>query len=635
MADDKGSDLDVFEGLTKKKSSGPTSMPPATIRGTGAPSGVPLPPPKRSSGSAIPIPKPPPSKRSSALPKPKPPPSRGESEAPSLSIKPASVSGIFDEPSSSANVLPGSAVADLDWDDDEEATNVFDRSASDLFGDLAGPSRSFESVAPSAKPNVGRAAALLASSGKSAKAIKSTPPPAALPRIPAPAPVPREIADSKSDSGASARAPHPSWAPSEAAPAKKDKKSSGSTFLLAAIAMVVMGVAAFLYLRSSSDATVVINVTHEGTTVDKANIYIDGQRKCEFAPCTVKVPPGTKSVRVVSGNLAGSKTIDVKGGEDQNVAIVLGVSDELAPPELSASASASSAPEKTGPATLKLSSKMKDAKIKVFINGEEKGVLGSEPLEIKDLEAGKVTLRFEGGDKYGKVEKNLMLEPGETLEVPDIELPLLEILAKFDLKTRGADVKLFKEDDKGKKEEVKLAFRGNKAEAKLDTNFKYTLVGALKGYDEFEKILDFDGVGEKMDVPIELAEEAKEPPPVAAVQPPTSSGKKPPPPSDGGAKFGIINANSLPPAGVIIDGRPHGTAPVTGVKVSPGSHTVVFRHATLGTKSRTVTVAAGKTATAAVRFDPASATSSKSDSGKKKKKKSGKKKKKKKKKKKS
>ena len=101
MADDKGSDLDVFEGLTKKKSSGPASMPsgPSTMRGGvgGGPPSVPLPPPKRPSGSAIPIPKPPPSKAppskapmSSGLPAPKPPPSRRDSDSPSLSIKPAS-----------------------------------------------------------------------------------------------------------------------------------------------------------------------------------------------------------------------------------------------------------------------------------------------------------------------------------------------------------------------------------------------------------------------------------------------------------------------------------------------------------------------------------------------------------------
>ncbi|MCA9556148.1 MAG: hypothetical protein KC933_39345, partial [Myxococcales bacterium] len=99
MADDKGSDLDVFEGLTKKKSSGPVSMPagPATMRGgVTSPPSRPLPPPKKPSGSAIPIPKPPPSKGSAAPPSAPPPSMPRDSESPQLSIKPApSMGGLF------------------------------------------------------------------------------------------------------------------------------------------------------------------------------------------------------------------------------------------------------------------------------------------------------------------------------------------------------------------------------------------------------------------------------------------------------------------------------------------------------------------------------------------------------------
>jgi len=625
MGDDKGSDLDVFEGLTKKKSSGPASMPsgPATMRGgVGGPPSVPLPPPKKPSGSAIPIPKPPPSKApgSSGLPAPKPPPSRRDSDSPALSVKPSTPSGIFDEPSSSANVLPGSAVADLDWDDDEEATNVFDRSASDLFGELAGRPRTYEEAEPavSVKPDVSKAAALLASSGKSAKAIKSTPPPQEMPQIPAPAPVPREIADSRTESpDASNRPPHPSWAPSEAAaPPAQPAKSGSSTMILAAVAVLVLGAAAFFYLRQSSDAMVMINVTHEGKPVEAANIYVDGQKKCEFAPCKLEMSPGPKNLRVVSGNLAGTETIQVEGGEDQNVSITLGVSSDTIP-EPSASASA----EPEGPAKLTLSSKMEDAEITVFVDGKEKGKLGKDGLTLDDIEPGKVTLRFEGGDKYGKVEKTVELKAGETLEIENIELPLLEVEVTFELETRGASIDLMREDDKGKEEEVDLKWRAAKAVEKLDTSYKYTLKASLKGYEDFEKVLDFDGVGKEMNVVIELAKEKEEPKPVAATtQPkPTSGGGNTPPPQPAKADFGFINANSLPPAGVIIDGRPHGTAPVTGVKVSPGSHTVVFMHKEYGTKSRTVTVAAGQTATAAVRFDPSSGSSSKKKKKKKKK----------------
>ena len=204
---DEGSDLDVFEGLTRKErpSTSPAPMSgvpsaPATMRGGMGPSSRPLPPPKNSSGAgaALPKPKPPPSKRSDsaaadesvpsaggALPKPKLPPSKrpSDSDSPELSVELGAADTVFDEPSSDGNVLPGPAVAELDWDDVEESTSVFDRSASDLFGDLAGRAKVMDAD-DTAQRHIGGAAALLASSGGSAGAIPSAPPPAATPTPP-------------------------------------------------------------------------------------------------------------------------------------------------------------------------------------------------------------------------------------------------------------------------------------------------------------------------------------------------------------------------------------------------------------------------------------------------------------------
>jgi hypothetical protein len=662
MADETGSDLDVFEGLTKKKPE-PSSPPAAspTIRGGVTPS-RPLPPPSKK-GGALPKPKPPPSKRPSSapssgdqaavatvisgsgipgsgipgsgvsgLPKPKAPPSKRsasssfppqrDSDAPVLSIKPASVSAMFDGPASTdgGSILPGTAVADLDWDDEEESTSVFDRSASDLFGDLAG--RKLNEVAPAPKASFGGAAALLASSGRPAASIPggvSNSPPVTqpMPKIPAPAPVPRDISEAaRRDAHANAvdarGGSHPSWAPSQppAGPATSPPQKRGaSTILLAAIAVLVLGVAAFLYLRSSSAASVMVTVTHQGKSVEAANIYVDGQKKCEFAPCKLELKPGPKNVRVVSGNLAGTQTINVEGGKDITVAIALGVAPDTGP------APSESAPVEDKPASITLASAMKDkkAEVKVFINGEDKGKL---PLELKDLKPGKYVIKLEGGDKYGNVEKTIELKSGENLELKDLKLPLLKVKVTFDLKTRGAAIKLVKEDDKGKKTETALAFRANKALKTLDTTFKWSLIGSLKGYDDLDKTLDFDGADEKMTVAVELQKESAEPPPTAAGPGPQSTGPTGPPPAKGDS--GFINANSIPPSKVIINGRPHGSTPVTGVKVKPGSHTVIFKHKEFGTKSRTVTVAAGQTKTATVRFKK---TSSGDDGGKKKKKK--------------
>lgn len=65
---------------------------------------------------------------------------------------------------------------------------------------------------------------------------------------------------------------------------------------------------------------------------------------------------------------------------------------------------------------------------------------------------------------------------------------------------------------------------------------------------------------------------------------------------------GTLNINSIPVANVVLDGRPIGSTPIMGLAVSPGPHSVVFVHPEHGRKATGVTVEAGKTATAAVRF---------------------------------
>jgi hypothetical protein len=64
---------------------------------------------------------------------------------------------------------------------------------------------------------------------------------------------------------------------------------------------------------------------------------------------------------------------------------------------------------------------------------------------------------------------------------------------------------------------------------------------------------------------------------------------------------GTININSIPVSAVLVDGRPVGQTP-TRASVPAGTHTVTFVHPEQGRRSVTVTVTAGGSATAAVRF---------------------------------
>jgi len=68
-------------------------------------------------------------------------------------------------------------------------------------------------------------------------------------------------------------------------------------------------------------------------------------------------------------------------------------------------------------------------------------------------------------------------------------------------------------------------------------------------------------------------------------------------------EYATLGATSTPPSIVLIDGRPHGRTPVSGVRVLPGRHTVVFTHPEHGTLAHEVNVAAGRSAQLSVQFE--------------------------------
>jgi serine/threonine-protein kinase len=67
----------------------------------------------------------------------------------------------------------------------------------------------------------------------------------------------------------------------------------------------------------------------------------------------------------------------------------------------------------------------------------------------------------------------------------------------------------------------------------------------------------------------------------------------------------ILNLNSLPPARVLLDGKPLGFTPKIGVLATPGGHRVVF-HWEDRDKPTTVTCAKGEAKTVAVRLSDTS-----------------------------
>ncbi|MDI1451220.1 PEGA domain-containing protein [Polyangium sp. 6x1] len=716
MADDKGSDLDVFEGLAKKapRSTTPGLVPPppsgaarkSTLLGGVAP--VPLPPPPGSGGplppppSALPpppgapsqriatplppppgaapsmplppppgaaasvplppppgaaasIPLPPPPGAAASMPLPMPPaPPPGASPASALPPPPgAAVAPVPLPPppgapaaEAPAKVGPGGKAVDMDWDDEEESTHVFDASKGD-------PHPTGPRPAAGMPPMSSAAAALLSGSGGSARPAPLPPPPAAIPTLgtlpPGAAMPPPQQAGVATTLASAGVVPLPSMPPSQmpmtarseptqvrpradliGMPAQPAASSGGSKIgiLLGVVALVaVIGLGVFMLMPKKGSLK--IDIQAKGAPISKAEIFVDGQKKCDTTPCVVsELGPGEKTVRVIVSDLGKDEKVSatVEAGKETPVMVTLDTSG-VAP-------STSSAPATANANVTGLKILAATPNTKVWVDGTEKGVL---PVELKDITAGSHKLKFEAGDRYDRMEQSVDIEAGKLKEIGPIKLKVLRGQIILELATEGAAVKLVN----AKKEEKKIPekeWKNQPVKIELDPTAGWKLVATKKGLDDFTQDLAFDdGLAEKQ-IRITLYEPGKAPSNDASASgsasgsvsgsasgsasetgsasgstgstgstssgtsstaSTSSGGDKAPPPATGN---GTLNINSIPVSKVVLDGRPLGSTPKVGVSVPAGTHTVTFIHPDKGKQTVSVTVKAGETKTAAVKF---------------------------------
>ncbi|WP_437683726.1 PEGA domain-containing protein [Sorangium sp. So ce131] len=663
MADNKGgSDLDVFEGLAKKSSraTSPALAPPSTQSRQRPPGVGSLPPPPHAvtlpSGMATPLPPPtvtkgtnpgslppptvtkgtnpgslpppmPPSARTSSLPPVVPPPSRQPSlpaiSAPPLppvsappppnSVAPSSLPPVVPPPMRPASVRPpqkpvddakprsakGAAV-DMDWDDEEESTHIYDKQGNDSMPGRASPP---PTVSSSSIPKA--AAALLASSGGAAapatRARTPIPTPPAIPGAP-PAPPMPDLAHrplSRNDEPTAIRA----------RPAAQQGAGKAGV-VLGGLALLAVLVLAVILLVPKKGALTIDLKTPGGTSVARAEIFIDGQKRCDTVPCVVRdLEPGSKAVKILAPEFPPRDAIEiVEGGKEKVVVITLDAASGARPPTVATSTSLKASGRQPG--------------VKVLVDGVDKGTL---PVEVS-VSPGEHKVRFDGGDRYEPLEQTVEVGQGQMKDLGAVALKVKKGQATLDLATSGASVKLVN----AKGTEKKLpdsAWKKPPVKVEVDPSEGWKVVATKKGYEDFSQALSFeDGQAEKT-IQIALAEVSKPEPVAAAAAPepapapapapaapkaeapkpeaaPKAEAPKPEaPPAQAAAGSATLNINSIPVSKVVLDGRPLGSTPKVGVSVPAGSHTVVFIHPDLGKKSVTVSVKAGETKTAAVKFD--------------------------------
>jgi serine/threonine-protein kinase len=504
-----------------------------------------------------------------------PPPTSGARPPPAPLPPPA--------PPPGAEAKKGRKAVDMDWDDEEESTHVYD--GKPIEPAPTGP----RPAAGAPPPAMGAAAALLSSSGGAARPVPAAPPAAY------PAPPPRHSAapSVQLPPVATQTVPSKPYRVEEETivrprPTPPSGGSKAGVILGGLSLAVVLALAVFIFLPRKGQLVVDVK-SKTGAAIGKAEIFIDGQKKCDTVPCVLAdLEPGSKVIKVIAPDHAPKDvTENVEAGKENRVFIDLetGTSD---------TAASSTAPG------LKIAG---NSAVKVFVDGTDKGNL---PLDLKDIKPGSHKLRFEGGNRYEKLEQTVNIEAGQLKDLGTIKLKVLKGLVTLDLATTGATVKVISQ---GPKRIEKRIADGDwrKPPVKLDDlegSETWKVIATKRGFDNFEQEVSFeDGVAEKS-VRIELNEAGRTPPVSAPVGPSDTktADTKTTDTKSSGSGTATLNLNSIPVSKVVLDGKPLGSTPKVGVSVPAGSHSVRFIHPDLGTKSVSVTVKAGETKTAAVKF---------------------------------
>jgi serine/threonine-protein kinase len=492
---------------------------------------------------------------------------------------------------------PGGKGVDIDWDDEDEATQVFDKGIEDTARALlhSAPPPPPAAGAPPPPPPPPPAAGAPAPASRAAALVGrplSVPPPS-VPRAPLPPP-PK----------AHAPAPAP-VAPIDLSPSitlPQQRSGRGGFWMLVAVIMVLAAGAAAWVLMPKKGSLVVSVSGPSGKAIDGVQVYVDGSQRCDASPCQVTdLPRGVHFVKVAAAGYTTTapRAVKINAGEESAEPFELAKGD--------------------GGSGLKVVAE--GAGLKLTVDGKDYGPL---PQEIKDLSPGEHTVKIDGGERYDSMEKKVTVEADKltTLE-PKLKVKKGLATIKAGANSEGAKVLLVSGSERRPVPSLPLR-------VDITSDKPYSIVATKKGFSEYRQNIVFeDGQAERTFV-VDLGgasddkdkdkDKDKEPvaaptgpskpigggggaiakaPPVAPAAPKEPEPK--PAPAAAGGK-GTLNINSIPVSNVILDGKPLGQTPKVGVAVAPGAHTVIFVHPEHGRKAKSVNVEAGKTAAAIVRF---------------------------------
>lgn len=510
-----------------------------------------------------------------------------------------------------------------DWDDEDEKTTVFDRTAGEsaaraLLGASGVPSRVPPPPPPPTATSPGPGPAL--SAPRAVAPPPSVPPAGPPPVLSGPPPIvvgnsapvspqggiqyssshPPSFPSGAPSAFGSSPPPNfgappvarssappaeasysPSRVPSYPVPAPQSSSNTGKW--IGAGALVLLTVGAFVAFSGGSGTIVVSVGGPGGKAIDNVSILVNDEPKCSQSPCVIDgLAAKTHSVRATAPGFAEMAPMLVKVEKGEETPVNL----ELVP-----GSSGTGLTVPSGPSGMKL-----------FVDGKEIGPL---PQELTDLSPGSHEIEISGNPYFSPYKKTISVSSNEVLKLdPSFKLEKGQLRVELGQNTDGAEILLI---GSGKRP-VKLHKVDLPRSIEIPADGDYRVVAKKSGFAEFEKRVDLTAESPEQTIVVSLepSEDNDRPsrsaPSTSSTRSTSTSSASSSASSAAPSGQGTLNINSIPISSVILDGKPLGSTPKMGVKVKAGSHTVVFVHPQHGRKTQTVNVAPGQTAVAVVRF---------------------------------
>jgi len=582
----RGGGLSAFENLPSEQQRRAPPPPPAV------PSRTPPPPPPRRSPKSTML------GMGAVSPPPRPsgPAPSGPPPAPPMSA--------------AASAPAAGPQFDMDWDEDELATQIYDKPE---FGGYVPPgSPSSPGMSSPGMSSPGMSSPGMSSPGMSSPAAGAPSPfgdPGRQPVGPSASPpmgLPPQGAPSPFGGGPSLD-PNPTPSalpargvrePTEVTSRPSGRKGSSLGAIVAAAAVLLLGlvVGGYFLFRPATPG----NIRFTSTPTDPVVLFDEQAVDATASPFVItNVAAGERHLLEVRkrGYRTYSTRVQVVAGDTLDLGQITLEQEAGA---AGTSVAGAGTPSPTTGTGIALDSAPSGAQ--VYVDGRE--LSERTPLRLTDLTPGQHTIRVEHGERYGNWQGQIDVQAGRIIEMPSVTLRLKQVQVSFSSEPPGADVTLIRGGRR-----TRIGTTPTTSDVDIEGG-AYTVEMEARGYGTYSAPLTIPGGREEytLEARLEPNRVAVHHPRVShpVVDHPTMNPTMNPTPTMATASGpGTLRINSRPWSQVYVDGRLIGNTPQMNISLPAGPHRVTLVNPDFNIRENvSVTITAGEVTTKIVTLNP-------------------------------